>query len=425
MGDPRLSVDNGRIQFAFLNVGHFLDHFFMLIFATAAALTLTAEWQLSYAALIPYATPGFLAFGLFAIPAGWLADRWSRDAMMVVFFVGIGASSVLCGMADSPLQIAVGLTLIGLFAAVYHPVGLALVVQGRTQTGVPLAINGVFGNMGVASAALLTGFLIDTWGWRSAFVVPGVAAVVIGALYQLFITARQTDGGGVARAASADSARPPASPRRTLLRIFAVILFTTVTGSMIFQSTTFTLPEVFDERLADLAGTATLVGWYAFVVFSLAALAQLVVGYLVDHYSVRTVFALVALLQATFFAVMTTLTGIAALFVATAFMLVVFGQIPINDVLVGRIARSEWRSRAYALRSVVGFSVTAATLPLIAWVQGTWGFGALFGLLAVSAALTLVAVLCLPGSGRIVQGRSALTENPSPLRRSHSGTSEV
>ncbi|MCY3730947.1 MAG: MFS transporter, partial [Rhodospirillaceae bacterium] len=280
-------MDNGRIQFAFLNVGHFLDHFFMLIFATAAALTLTAEWQLSYAALIPYATPGFLAFGLFAIPAGWLADRWSRDAMMVIFFVGIGASSVLCGMADSPLQIAVGLTLIGLFAAVYHPVGLALVVQGRTQTGVPLAINGVFGNMGVASAALLTGFLIDTWGWRSAFVVPGIAAVVIGALYQLFIsTARQTDGGGVVRAASADSARSPALPRRTLLRVFAVILFTTVTGSMIFQSTTFTLPEVFDERLADLAGTATLVGWYAFVVFSLAALAQLVVGYLVDHYSV-------------------------------------------------------------------------------------------------------------------------------------------
>ena len=419
-------MDNGRIQFAFLNVGHFLDHFFMLIFATAAALTLTAEWQLSYAALIPYATPGFLAFGLFAIPAGWLADRWSRDAMMVIFFVGIGASSVLCGMADSPLQIAVGLTLIGLFAAVYHPVGLALVVQGRTQTGVPLAINGVFGNMGVASAALLTGFLIDTWGWRSAFVVPGIAAVVIGALYQLFIsTARQTDGGGVVRAASADSARSPALPRRTLLRVFAVILFTTVTGSMIFQSTTFTLPEVFDERLADLAGTATLVGWYAFVVFSLAALAQLVVGYLVDHYSVRTVFALVALLQATFFAVMTTLTGIAALFVATAFMLVVFGQIPINDVLVGRIARSEWRSRAYALRSVVGFSVTAATLPLIAWVQGTWGFDALFGVLAVSAALTLAAALCLPGSGRIVQGRSALTENPSPLRRSHSGTSEV
>jgi len=382
----------------------------MLIFATAAALRLTAEWGISYAALIPYATPGFLALGIFAIPAGWLADRWSRDGMMVIFFIGIGASSVLAGMADSPLQIAISLTLIGIFAAIYHPVGLAMVVQGRKQTGVPLAINGVFGNMGVASAALLTGFLIDTWGWRSAFIAPGIASLLVGTLYPLFIrSSGQSDGSPIATVASTNGTEQTPDSRRILFRIFGVILFTTVMGSMIFQSTTFTLPKVFDERLVDLAGTATLVGWYAFLVFSLAALAQLVVGYLVDNYSVRTVFAFVAVLQAAFFAIMATLTGIASLIIAIAFMLVVFGQIPINDVLVGRMAPSEWRSRAYALRSVVAFCVTALTIPLVAWLQGTWGFIALFGLLAVAASLMFVAILFLPRSDQIVQGSSAIT----------------
>ena len=192
-----------------------------------------------------------------------------------------------------------------------------------------------------------------------------------------------------------------------MFRIFGVILFTTAIGGLIFQSTTFTLPKVFDERLTDLAGTATLVGWYAFLVFSLAALAQLVIGYLVDNYSVRSVFACVVILQAVFFAIMAQLTGLAALIVAIAFMLVVFGQIPINDVLVGRIARSEWRSRAFALRSVVTFSVMALTIPLIAWVHGTWGFTVLFGLLAVAALLMFAAILLLPKSDVAIQRPSS------------------
>jgi len=176
-----------QLNFQFLNVGHFLDHYFMLIFATAAALRLTTEWGLSYAELIPYATPGFIAFGICAIPAGILADKWSRHGMMLVFFVGIGASSILAGLARNPLQIGLSLTMIGVFAAIYHPVGIAMVVQGRTKTGIPLAINGIWGNMGVASAALLTGFLVDTAGWRSAFFISGIVSICVGLAYSCFL----------------------------------------------------------------------------------------------------------------------------------------------------------------------------------------------------------------------------------------------
>lgn len=375
----------------------------MLIFATVAALRLSTEWGLSYAELIPYATPGFIAFGLCAIPAGWLADKWSREGMMLIFFVGIGASSLLASQATSPVEIALTLTLIGVFAAIYHPVGLAMVVEGRTKTGMPLAINGVFGNMGVASAALLTGYFIDSTGWRTAFALPGVFSISIGVLYWFFIKSQATAKTEAAKTentnanANANAQNIPSAPSSNLLiRVFAVIFFTTALGGLIFQSTTFALPKVFEERLPDIANTATLIGWYAFVVFSIAAFAQLVVGYLIDNHSVKIVFAGVALLQALFFTAMIQLTGLAALLVAIAFMLAVFGQIPINDVLVGRIARSEWRSRAYALRYVIGFSVSATAVPLIAWIHSTWGFNALFMTLAVGATLIFLATMTLP-----------------------------
>ena len=303
-----MSRDN--LNFLFLNVAHFLDHLFMLIFATVAALRLVHEWDLSYGALIPYATPGFVAFGVCAIPAGWIGDKWSRTGMIVIFFIGTGAGSILVALADSPMAMALALLVMGVFAAIYHPVGIAMVIQGRRKTGIPIAINGVFGNLGVATAALLTGYLIDTGGWRHAFVVPGLASIGLGIVYAGFVwTGRGSETFSVGATAGRQAADVASIARPTFVRVLSIIVFTTAIGGLIFQSTTFALPKIFDERLHGLAGSATAVGGYAFMVFAIAAMAQLVVGYLVDRYSVRTVFAFVGGLQAVLFAIMYQLTG--------------------------------------------------------------------------------------------------------------------
>ena len=170
-------------HFLFLNIGHFLDHFFILIFATAAALSLVTEWQLSYAELIPYSMAGFIAFGLFSLPSGWLADKWSREGMILVFFVGIGLASIGASTAQSPLEIAIWLFAVGIFASIYHPVGLALIAKGGKNMGMDIAVNGVWGNMGVGFAAFITGLMIDYLGWRFAFWIPGVLSVITGIAY--------------------------------------------------------------------------------------------------------------------------------------------------------------------------------------------------------------------------------------------------
>lgn len=402
-----------RAYFLLLNIGHFLDHLFMLVFATVAALALYREWGVGYAELLAYATPGFFAFGVFALPAGWLADRWSRDGMMCIFFIGIGLASISTSFATTPLQVGAGLFVIGMFAAIYHPVGLAIVTMTWRNTGMRIAANGVFGNLGVASAALITGFLIDHGGWRQAFLFPGIFSLLMGLGYLALrhdtiradhaTTRSQDRGAGQAT---------PGSHRSLLIRVSAIVFLTTAVSSIIFQSTTFALPKMFEERLSGLAGDlavwtsgaaaegqgdlATVIGALAFIVFAVASMAQLVVGAMLDRYGPRRVFMAAAMLQLIFFSAMPGLTDHLALAAALGFMLGAFGQIPINDFMIGKMASGAARARIYGIRYVVSFSVLAASLPLIAFVYDRFGFDVLFMILAAAALLILAAVTMLP-----------------------------
>jgi MFS family permease len=406
-------MNRDRLYFLLLNIGHFLDHLFTLVFATVAALALHREWGVGYAELLAYATPGFLAFGLFALPAGWLADRWSRDGMMCVFFIGIGFASIVTSFAQSPLQIGCGLFVIGIFAAIYHPVGLAIVTMKWRNTGMRIAANGVWGNLGVACAALITGYLIDHGGWRMAFVLPGVVSIAVGLVYMGLNRATILADHRTPKAArGGGSAKLPADQRALLIRVSAIVFLTTAVSSIIFQSTTFALPKIFDERLQGLAADlsawselalgsgqgdlATMVGSLAFVVFAMASLAQLLVGSLLDRFGPRPVFLAMASLQLVFFSLMPGLTDGFALAAAVGFMLGAFGQIPINDYMISKMASGPARARIYGVRYVVSFSVLAMTLPLIGLVYATWGFDTLFRILAGAALVILVAVAILP-----------------------------
>jgi MFS family permease len=406
-------MNRDRMHFLLLNVGHFLDHLFTLVFATVAALALTREWGLSYGELLAYATPGFLAFGLFSLPAGWLADKWSREGMMCIFFFGIGLASIATAFAQSPLQIGLGLFVVGMFAAIYHPVGLAIVTGKWRNTGMRIAVNGVFGNLGVASAALLTGYFIDNGGWRTAFVVPGMISIAIGAAYALLRWPEIAGEHATPQAAPTAAAPALAADHKALLvRVSIIVFATTAISSIIFQSTTFALPKIFDERLQGVAlvvsdwaraagipvraDVATVVGMFAFLVFAVASLAQLIVGKMLDHYGPRPVFLTVAAIQLVFFAIMPGLHDTIALAVAFGFMLGAFGQIPINDYMIGKMASGAFRARMYGVRYVVSFTVLAAALPLIAFVHDRWGFDTLFHILAIAAALTIAVVAKLP-----------------------------
>jgi MFS family permease len=382
-------MDPRRLTRLLLNFGHTVDHLCMLIFPTAL-LGMAVEFGGTYGELLPLSLGGFIAFGVGSLPAGWLGDRWSRHGMMVVFFIGIGVATIATGFASTPTEIAVGLTFVGLFAAIYHPVGIAMLVANEGRVGRVLGINGVWGNLGVAFAALVTGALVDLIHWRAAFFLPGAVSIAAGVFFWLRVPATLP-------AAAQTTRKATTYPQAVLVRAFLVLVLATVCGGVIFNATTVAIPKVFDERLNALVNTSFGIGVLACLVFVIAALAQLWVGGLIDRLSLRRAFLPVAMLQAP----LLWLAGYASdwlmLVTAVAMMFVVFGQIPLNDAMVAKYTDERWRARAYALRYVLSFGASATAVPLVAYVHDrTGGFAMVFAVLGVVALGVMAAAWLAP-----------------------------
>lgn len=385
-----MDTQRNRLVF-YLNAGHLLDHLFMLIFPTVV-LALSQEWNRPYSELLPLSMGAFIAFGAGSIPAGWLADHWSRFGMMVMFFIGIGAASILTGFAQEPWHIAACLTLIGMFAAIYHPVGIAMLVANETtRLGRTLGVNGVWGNFGVAFAALVSGALAQWFGWRTAFIVPGILSIAVGVAFYFA-------GRGITVGKTAAKGPGPKLPMAVLARIFVIIAITTSIGGLIFNATTVSMPKLFDERLNALTNTTLGIGVLVCIVYMIAAMAQLLVGRLIDSQHIKNVFVAVTALQIPLLLLAGVSQDVVMLIVAVAMMFFVFGQIPINDAMIARYTADEWRARAYAVRYVVSFSASTMAVPLIAWVHARYGdLQPLYVVLGVLALALVGAALAFPG----------------------------
>jgi len=383
-----------------LNLGHTFDHLFMLIFPTVV-IVMAPEFGLAYSEMLPLALGGFIAFGAGSLPAGWLGDRWSRHGMMVVFFVGMGSASILTAFAQAPWQIAACLTLVGLFGAIYHPVGIAMLVKDEPRLGMALGVNGVAGNLGLAFAALLSGALAYYVHWRAAFVVPGVLSILCGIWFAFAVPP------ALANAAPNKKGAAPAI-KVDVVRVFIVVAVATIAGGVIFNATTIAMPKIFDERLPQIATTPFGVGVWVAVVYSLAALAQLCVGQLIDRGSLRNVFIAVAVMQAPLLYLAAAVQDGAMIAVAIAMMFFVFGQIPINDAMVAKYTDDRWRARAYALRYVLSFGGSATAVPLVALLHGsTGGFEAVFLTLSIIAIAIGIAAIAFPRPREVVPAAAA------------------
>lgn len=382
-------------KFLFLNLGHTIDHMLPLIFPTVV-IAMAPEFGMTYGELLTLSLGGFIAFGAGSLPAGWLADHWSRRGMMAIFFLGIGASAILAGFARDPLEIAATLTLIGLFAAIYHPVGIAMLVKGQVNVGRVLGVNGVYGNLGIAFAALSAGALAHAFGWRAAFIVPGIITILIGIAYLVMVRDDQPLAAGGGRA------KPTVDVERTvLIRAFSIMLIAAVCGGTLFNATTIAMPKVFDERLKALTDTTLGIGIIVAFVYAFAAMAQLVVGFFIDRKPIRHVFIPVVALQVPLVFLAGTAENYALLAVAFGMMFFVFGQIPINDAMIAYYTNDAWRARIYAVKYVISFTVSASAVQLVAWMhQSTGNFHRLFLVLTLVAAISACAALFFPATRR-------------------------
>ena len=370
-------------------LGHAYFHMFTA-FYFVIVLSLELEWRQPYHELINLWTPGALLVGIFAIVAGWLGDRWSAAGMLVVFFLGMGLCSVAAGYATSPLTLLLALSGLGLFAAIYHPIGIPLVIRNSgANQGKALALNGVFGSFGAAMAGVVTGFLADAGGSFLAFVLPGVIVALTGVVMMA----------GLVRARP--SAPTPQKPAATAAPAgwrtpFFVLLFCLTAAGLIYHATQTVMPKAFSIRLAPPADIKT-VGFYVALVYLAGGLFQFVGGALADRYSLKLVYLGQFVAHGLLLLVAAYAGGLYFVIVLGAAVALGAGALPAENMLLARYTPSSHHGLVFGLKFVLFFSSGPIGVLLVSGVNRLTGqFVWVFLLLFITAVVICLAALALP-----------------------------
>ena len=373
----------------YINIGHFLDHFMMLIFAKAA-FDAGRHFGLSYDEIIIYGTLGLFLFGAAAPLAGWLADKYSRSLIIIIYPFGVSLGAFLCFLSSSPTMLGFSIGVIGFFAAIFHPVGIAMLIRDSNKVGVRLGVNGVWGNMGVAAAPVLTGFIILNSNWQLSFLVPSLICLIFG-IAQL-------------RGFKEIDIKEEKTKQKTsngLVEGWKIVLLsltmTTLAGGFIFGSLTFLIPRIFEVNLSGISVDIAITGLLAGIVYAIASLSQVGVGYLIDRYSPKIILGFVGIGQFFLIYLSSLYIDYALFFVMLMAMFFVFGQVPITDAILVRYVDDQWRARILSVKFLINLCAGASVLPLVSLFLGYgYTFSDLLTILSCLAIFVVISAYMLP-----------------------------
>ena len=373
----------------YINIGHFLDHFMMLIFAKAA-FDAGRHFGLSYDEIIIYGTLGLFLFGAAAPLAGWLADKYSRSLIIIIYPFGVSLGAFLCFLSSSPIMLGFSIGVIGFFAAIFHPVGIAMLIRDSNKVGVRLGVNGVWGNMGVAAAPVLTGFIILNSNWQLSFLVPSIICLIFGIA--------QLRG---FKEIDIKEEKTKQKISNGLVEGWKIVLLsltmTTLAGGFIFGSLTFLIPRIFEVNLSGISVDIAITGLLAGIVYAIASLSQVGVGYLIDRYSPKIILGFVGIGQFFLIYLSSLYIDYALFFVMLMAMFFVFGQVPITDAILVRYVDDQWRARILSVKFLINLCAGASVLPLVSLFLGYgYTFSDLLTILSCLAIFVVISAYMLP-----------------------------
>lgn len=373
-----------------LNIGHALDHMLLLIFATAVVSIASDFGLASWEDLMPYSVGAFLFFGLGSIPSGRLGDLWGRRPMMILFFFGLGIASICVSFASTPWQLAIALALLGCAASIYHPVGIPMLVEGEKRPGWAIGVNGLAGNLGLAAAAVVTGFFVKFFDWRTAFIVPGMISIVCGVLFAIYSPGNQLSP---SRKKSGKASVPHGM---SVARLLVIMTVAATSASTVFNFSVNSNYEMLSYQLSTILQDPAVLGILLGMVYVIASFTQLLVGKLLDRFPLRSLYQSIILLQFVFIAAAAATDGWVFYVLQVAFMAAIFGAIPFTDAMIVRFVDDSMRSRVTGMRLAVALAGSSTAVWLIGPIVKSSGFNTLLIVMAGTTMITLLVVSQLP-----------------------------
>lgn len=384
--------NDSKLTVTYAALGHLLMHMFAA-FYFVIVLAIEDDWKLSYDELLNLWFLGSLLVGLGALPAGWISDRWSRSGMIAIMFIGLGISSLLCGLSGNKVSLFISLSLLGLFCAIYHPAGVSWVVNTSKETGKALGFNNIFGGVGIGLGAFFAGVLIEQFNWQAAFMLPGLISLVVG----LSLTYHLKSGKISLKNISSEQFKD--NPEKNQMLKIAIIMLLSITClSFVYQILQTSLPKAIDIRLTDSLDLSTSdIGYIVAAIYIVSGLMNYVGGILTDKYSEKLIYSIGIVGQGLLLLLIVSLSNYWLIAISLAIVAFNSSILPAENLLLAKFSPEKYQSLVYGIKFIVSFTVGPIALIMISRSYDLTGeFGVLYLAFGFVMIIMFLIVLTLP-----------------------------
>ena len=384
--------NDSKLTVTYAALGHLLMHMFAA-FYFVIVLAIEDDWKLSYDELLNLWFLGSLLVGLGALPAGWISDRWSRSGMIAIMFIGLGISSLLCGLSGNKVSLFISLSLLGLFCAIYHPAGISWVVNTSKETGKALGFNNIFGGVGIGLGALFAGVLIEQFNWQAAFMLPGLISLIVG----LSLTYHLKSGKISLKNISSEQFKD--NPEKNQMLKIAIIMLLSITClSFVYQILQTSLPKAIDIRLTDSLDLSTSdIGYIVAAIYIVSGLMNYVGGILTDKYSEKLIYSIGIVGQGLLLLLIVSLSNYWLIAISLAIVAFNSSILPAENLLLAKFSPEKYQSLVYGIKFIVSFTVGPIALIMISRSYDLTGeFGVLYLAFGFVMIIMFLIVLTLP-----------------------------
>ena len=384
--------NDSKLTVTYAALGHLLMHMFAA-FYFVIVLAIEDDWKLSYDELLNLWFLGSLLVGLGALPAGWISDKWSRSGMIAIMFIGLGISSLLCGLSGNKVSLFISLSLRGLFCAIYHPAGISWVVNTSKETGKALGFNNIFGGVGIGLGAFFAGVLIEQFNWQAAFMLPGLISLVVG----LSLTYHLKSGKISLKNISSEQFKD--NPEKNQMLKIAIIMLLSITClSFVYQILQTSLPKAIDIRLTDSLDLSTSdIGYIVAAIYIVSGLMNYVGGILTDKYSEKLIYSIGIVGQGLLLLLIVSLSNYWLIAISLAIVAFNSSILPAENLLLAKFSPEKYQSLVYGIKFIVSFTVGPIALIMISRSYDLTGeFGVLYLAFGFVMIIMFLIVLTLP-----------------------------
>jgi MFS transporter, FSR family, fosmidomycin resistance protein len=375
--------------------GHFMSHFNMLVFP-AVVLPLAGRLKMDMAYILDLSFWMYCLFGVTALPWGMIADRWGSKSLFLIYYLGAGCSGLAAAAwIDHPSRFSMALAMIGLFSGIYHPIGLGMISKEIKRVSLGMAYNGMFGNLGLATAPLLTGVLNWIWGPSAAYLSLGMLNLLgVGLIVVLpRIEVHQSES------KSSDDGNG-------LLTAFLILLVAMMLGGIVYRGATVILPAYFELKnqvifqwLSSIAGgglSKNLVAT-AFVsfIYIVGMLGQYAGGRSAERFDLRFCYLTFHAITIPAAFLMAFAVDLPLVFLALIYFFFLLGMQPIENTLVAKFTPKKFHHSAFGSKFVLTFGVGALSVKMIKIIETVFSLETVFYALGLTSIILVGVIVVL------------------------------